>query len=332
MRLLLGMVLAATFAYAAKTLDVYFVDVEGGQATLIVTPSKESILVDTGWPGFNGRDAGRIQAAAKAAGVKKIDYLVLTHYHMDHAGGITQLVEKLPVKTFVDHGPNRETGKSAGELSAAWDKAVATGQHLVVKPGDKLPLKGIDVQVVTADGNAISSPINGGGAANSFCGGKTFPEDKTENARSTGILVTYGKFRMLDLGDLTSQKELEIVCPNNRLGKIDLYLTTHHGVNASNAQAIVHAVAPRVAIMNNGAKKGGSPEAWQIIRSSPGLEDLWQLHFAVAGGKENNSADSFVANIDEACEGKYLKASAMADGSFTVVNTRNKYQKSYAAK
>ena len=109
MRLLLGMVLAATFAHAAKTLDVYFVDVEGGQATLIVTPSKESILVDTGWPGFNGRDAGRIQAAAKAAGVKKIDYLVLTHYHMDHAGGITQLVEKLPVKTFVDHGPNRET-------------------------------------------------------------------------------------------------------------------------------------------------------------------------------------------------------------------------------
>ena len=133
MRLLLGMVLAATFAYAAKTLDVYFVDVEGGQATLIVTPSKESILVDTGWPGFNGRDAGRIQAAAKAAGVKKIDYLVLTHYHMDHAGGITQLVEKLPVKTFVDHGPNRETGKSAGELSAAWDKAVQQNLMSVVR-------------------------------------------------------------------------------------------------------------------------------------------------------------------------------------------------------
>lgn len=332
MRLLLGMVLAATFAHAAKTLDVYFVDVEGGQATLIVTPSKESILVDTGWPGFNGRDAGRIQAAAKAAGVKKIDYLVLTHYHTDHAGGITQLLEKLPVKTFVDHGPNRETSKGAGELSAAWDKAVSTGQHLVVKPGDKLPLKGVDVQVVTADGNAISSPINGGGAANSFCGGKTFPEDKSENARSTGILLTYGKFKMLDIGDLTSQKELELVCPNNRLGKIDLYLTTHHGLNTSNAQPIVHALAPRVAIMNNGAKKGGNPEAWQIIRSSPGLEDLWQLHFAVAGGKENNAADSFIANIDEACEGKYLKTSAMPDGSFTVVNARNKYQKSYPAK
>lgn len=332
MRLVLSLFLAVSLVNAAKTLDVYFVDVEGGQATLIVTPAKQSILVDTGWPGFNGRDAGRIQAAAKSAGVKEIDYLIMTHYHTDHVGGVGQLVEKMPVKTFVDHGPNRETGKSAGELSASWDKAVATGKHLVVKPGDKLPLKGVDVQVVTADGASISSAINGGGAANSFCAGKTFPEDKTENARSTGILLTYGKFRMLDLGDLTSQKELDLVCPNNRIGKIDLYLTTHHGTSASNAQAIVHAITPRVAIMNNGAKKGGNSDAWQIIHSSPGLEDLWQVHFAVAGGKENNVADSFIANLDEACEGKYLKASAMADGSFTVVNSRNKYQKSYAAK
>jgi len=332
MRLLFGIILAATLAQAAKTLDVYFVDVEGGQATLIVTPSKESLLVDAGWPGFNGRDASRIQAAAKAAGVKQIDYLMLTHYHTDHAGGVSQLLEKMPVKTFVDHGPNRETGKSAGELSAAWDKAVATGKHLVVKPGDKIPLKGVDVQVVTADGAGITSPINGGGAANSFCGGKTFPEDKSENARSTGILITYGKFRMLDIGDLTSQKELDLVCPNNRLGKVDLYLTTHHGTNTSNAKEIVDAISPRVAIMNNGAKKGGSAESWQTIKSSPGLEDLWQLHFAVAGGKDSNVADSFIANIDEACEGKYIKASAMSDGSFTVVNSRNKYQKSYAAK
>jgi beta-lactamase superfamily II metal-dependent hydrolase len=332
MRLLFGIILAATLAQAAKTLDVYFVDVEGGQATLIVTPSKESLLVDAGWPGFNGRDASRIQAAAKAAGVKHIDYLMLTHYHTDHAGGISQLIDKMPVKTFVDHGPNRETGKSAGELSAAWDKAVATGKHLVVKPGDKIPLKGVDVTVVTADGAGIGSPINGGGTANSFCGGKAFPEDKTENARSTGILITYGKFRMLDIGDLTSQRELDLVCPNNRLGKIDLYLTTHHGTNTSNAQAIVHAISPRVAIMNNGAKKGGSAEAWQTVKASPGLEDLWQLHFAVAGGKDNNVADSFIANIDEACEGKYIKASAMSDGSFTVVNSRNKYQKSYATK
>ena len=331
MRLLLGLLLAGTLANAAKTLDVYFLDTEGGQATLIVTPSKESILVDSGWPGFNGRDADRIKAAAKSAGVKQIDYLVLTHYHTDHAGGVSQLVERIPVKTFVDHGPNRETGKSAGELSAAWDKAVATGKHLVVKPGDKLPLKGVEALVVTADGASIASPVNGGGGSNQFCGA-TFPEDKTENARSTGLLITYGKFRMLDLGDLTSRREMDLVCPQNRLGKIDLYLTTHHGTGSSNATGIVHAVAPRVAVMNNGAKKGGSAEAWKVVHSSPGLEDLWQLHFAVAGGKETNVADSFIANIDEACEGKYIKASAMADGSFTVLNTRNKYQKSYAAK
>jgi beta-lactamase superfamily II metal-dependent hydrolase len=331
MRLLLGLLLAGTLANAAKTLDVYFLDTEGGQATLIVTPSKESILVDSGWPGFNGRDADRIKAAAKSAGVKQIDYLVLTHYHTDHAGGVSQLVERIPVKTFVDHGPNRETGKSAGELSAAWDKAVATGKHLVVKPGDKLPLKGVEALVVTADGAAITSPVNGGGGSNQFCG-TAFPEDKTENARSTGLLITYGKFRMLDLGDLTSRREMDLVCPQNRLGKIDLYLTTHHGTGSSNATGIVHAVAPRVAVMNNGAKKGGSAEAWKVVHSSPGLEDLWQLHFAVAGGKEANVADSFIANIDEACEGKYIKASAMADGSFTVLNTRNKYQKSYAAK
>jgi competence protein ComEC len=333
MRMLLGLLLAATLANAAKTLDMYFVDVEGGQATLIVTPSKESILVDTGFPGFNGRDASRIQAAAKAAGVKKIDYLIMTHYHGDHAGGVTQLLERIPVKTFVDHGPNRETGKRAEELSAAWDKAVATGKHLVVKPGDKIPLKGVDVQVVAADGQGISSPLNGGGAANSFCeAGKTYPEDKTENARSLGFLLTFGKFRMLDLGDLTHQKEAELVCPENRLGKVDLYLTTHHGLNTSNVQPLVHAIAPRVAVMNNGARKGGHPDAWQTVRSSPGLEDLWQVHFSVAGGKENNSPDSFIANLSEACEGKHLKVSALPDGSFTVTNSRNKYEKNYAAK
>lgn len=177
MRMLLGLILAASFLHAAKTLDIYFVDVEGGQATLIVTPSKESILVDTGYPGYNGRDAARIQAAAKAAGVKKIDYLVMTHYHSDHAGGVTQLLERIPVKTFVDHGPNNETSKQAKELSEAWDKAVATGKHLVVKPGDKIPLKGLDVQVVTANGDRIQSAVNGGGAANPFCAGKSYPDD-----------------------------------------------------------------------------------------------------------------------------------------------------------
>jgi competence protein ComEC len=318
-------------AQAAKTLDVYFIDVEGGQATLIVTPSKQSLLVDAGWPGFSGRDSGRIHAAAKAAGVKQIDYLVVTHYHTDHVGGALQLTEKIPVKTFVDHGPNNETGKNADELNSTYTKAVATGKHLVVKPGDKIPLKGVDVQVLTANGGEIGSALAGAGQPNSLCG-KEYPEDKTENARSLGTLITFGKFRMINLGDLTSRKEVDLVCPENRVGTVDVYLTTHHGTNTSNSEVIVHALKPRVAIMNNGAKKGGSPDAWQIIRRSPGLEDLWQLHFAVAGGKENNVPDSFIANLDPNCEGKYIKLAANADGSFSVSNSRNKYEKFYQAK
>jgi beta-lactamase superfamily II metal-dependent hydrolase len=321
-----------TLLPAAKTLDVYFIDVEGGQATLAVSPSGESMLVDAGWPGYNGRDAGRIAAAARAAGVKRIDYLVTTHYHTDHVGGVPEVAAKLPVRTFVDHGATVETSKTAKELYEAYEKAAGGAKRISVKPGDTIPVKGIDVKVLTASGDNIQASLQGGGAQNPLCAGSEFPEDPSENARSLGTLITFGKFRLLNLGDLTSREELDLVCPANRIGRIDVYLTTHHGLQTSNAQAIVHAVQPRVAIMNNGAKKGGSPEAWTIIRKSPGLEDLWQLHFAIAGGSEHNVPESMIANLVENCEGKYLKLSANQDGSFSVLNSRNKYQKSYAAK
>jgi beta-lactamase superfamily II metal-dependent hydrolase len=323
---------AAPVVFGAKTLDIYFVDVEGGQATLIVTPSKQSMLVDAGWPGMSGRDAERIAAAAKSAGVKHIDYFVATHFHTDHVGGITQLVEKIPVRTFVDHGASVETSKSATELYAAYEKAASAGKRLTVKPGDSIPMKGLEITVLTADGESVARPASGAGSANALCGSKTYPEDRTENARSVGVLLTFGKFRFLNLGDLTSQKELNLVCPENKIGPVDVYLTTHHGTNTSNAQEIVHALKPRVAIMNNGARKGGAPDAWRTIRSAPGLEDLWQVHFAVAGGKENNAPESMIANLEERCEGKHLKVSAEPSGAFTVVNTRNKYQKAYPAK
>lgn len=337
MRLLAGFVLSlcvATVLPAAKTLDFYFIDVEGGQATLIVTPSKQSLLVDAGWPGFNKRDAERIKAAAKSAGIKHIDYLAVTHHHTDHVGGVPQIVAMLPVKNFIDHGPNNETTKGAKELSEAYDEAVKTGNHMVMKPGDKIPLKGLDITVVAANGERIGSALAGAGAANPLCDAALkFPEDKSENARSLGFVLNFGKFRFVDLGDLTSAKELNLVCPNNLLGTVDVYLTTHHGLDTSNPKAIVHALRPRVAIMNNGAKKGGVPAAWKVIKDSPGLEDLWQVHFAIAGGKETNVPDPMVANItEENDEGKALKISASEDGSFTVTNTRNKYSKTYAKK
>jgi beta-lactamase superfamily II metal-dependent hydrolase len=330
-RLLLSVVLLAPLAGAAKNaLDVYFIDVEGGQATLYVAPSGESMLVDAGWPGFNGRDAERIEKAAKDAGLKQIDYLLVTHYHTDHVGGVPQLAERMKIKNFVDHGASVESGKNADALMKSYLEFRDKANHIEVKPGDKVPIKGLDVSILTAAGNRITAPLVRGGAANPMCGAFTpKAEDKTENARSVGNIVEFANVRIINLGDLTWNKEQELVCPQNLVGTVDIYLTTHHGMNASNPDTIVHALRPRVAIMNNGAKKGGSPDAWQIIRKSPGLEDIWQLHFALAGGAESNSPDSFIANPDPNCQGRWIKLSVQKDGTFTVTNSRNKYSKTY---
>lgn len=318
---------------AAKTLDIYFIDVEGGQCTLIISPSGQSMLIDTGWRGFNGRDADRVATIAKHAKLKQIDYVLITHYHRDHVGGITQLADRMKIGTFVDHGVNLEDTKVVREDFADYEKVLPRGQRLTVKPGDQVPLKGVTVNVLSAAGNLITKPLPGAGQPNPLCAGATRKEaDPSENARSLGTLFTYGTFKMIDLGDLTWNKELDLVCPVNLIGNVDVYLTTHHGSDQSGPAAIVQALHPRVAIMNNGAKKGGSPSSWQTIKDSPGLEDLWQLHYSLEGGAAHNARDTFIANVDEACEGKYLKLSAMADGSFTVTNSRNKYEHTYKAK
>ena len=331
-RLALLVLLAGTMLWAAKNLEIYFIDVEGGQATLIVTPARQSLLVDAGWPGYNGRDAGRIAETAKRAGLRQIDYLLMTHYHLDHVGGIPPLVEHLPAVTFVDHGPNTETGKSADALSAAYAKVVEKGKHLVVKPGDKIPLKGVEAVVITARGEKITAPLKGAGAANPHCAGvPPKEEDPTENGRSVGFLLTYGKFRFLDLADLTWNKELALMCPNNPIGTVDVYLVNHHGMNISNAPPLVYGVRPRVAILPNGAKKGGAPDAMEWIRKSPGLEDLWQLHYSLPG-KDANVPEQFIANPQEQCQGHAIKLVASPDGSFTVTNERNNFTKPYPAK
>jgi competence protein ComEC len=333
MRLLLpGLLLVVLPALlpAAKNLEVYSIDVEGGQATLLVSPSGESLLVDTGWGGHNRRDADRILAAAKSAGVKKIDYLVITHYHSDHVGGVPQLAAKIPIRNFVDHGASTETGKDADVLFNAYAAFRDKGTHLQVKPGDTIPIKGLDVRVLSSGGDVIPSPLPGAGQPNPECSSfKLHEVDTSENARSVGILIAYGDFRMIDLGDLTWNKEFDLVCPSNKIGAVDVYLVSHHGMNMSGSPQFVHALHPRVAIMNNGARKGGSPEIWQTIHDTPGLLDLWQLHFAVPGGKEHNSSDTVIANIDEICEGKWIKLTAQKDGTFSVYNSRNKYERSY---
>jgi competence protein ComEC len=317
---------------AQKPLDINVIDVEGGQATLVVAPSGESLLVDTGWPGFNGRDADRIVATAKQAGISRIDYLVVTHYHADHVGGVPQLAARMPIGTFVDHGPTVEQGEAPAKLFASYTEVRAKGRHLQVKPGDKVPMAGVTVQVVTAGGGQISEPLAGAGAANPLCADfRPKDVDPSENARSVGLMLTYGRFRFVDLGDLTWNKEHDLVCPNNRLGTVDVYLTTHHGLDQSGAPVIVHALRPRVAVMNNGARKGGTPPAWQTVRSSPGLEDLWQLHYASDAGSDHNVAATFIANVDESTA-HGIRIAASNDGTFTVTNSRNGHSKTYAAR
>jgi len=317
----------------AKSLQIYFIDVEGEQATLLVSPSGQSLLIDTGWPGYEGRDADRIVAAAHQAGVQQIDFVLITHHHRDHVGGVPQLANGIKIGTFVDHGPNLENSEVTRVDYARYEKAIAGHAHVVVKPGWGLPMKGVDVRILTSAGEHIASALPGAGLANPYCANQPSPaEDDTENARSVGTLITFGHFRMLDLGDLTKQRELELACPNNMIGTVDFFLVTHHGTDLSNPKALVWALHPRVALIDNGPRKGASPAAWQIVHDSPGLEDLWQLHYAAESDRDHNVSEDHIANVKENCEGKYVKVVAETDGSFTLTNARTGAQRNYAKK
>jgi beta-lactamase superfamily II metal-dependent hydrolase len=300
-----------------------------------VTPEGQSLLIDTGWPGHASRDADRIVAAAKKAGLSKIDLVLLTHYHVDHAGGVPQLWAKIPVGAFIDHGANREPGDPVTEQSwQAYQKLVSTQKvkRIIAKVGDILPIEGIRAEVVSSDGAVLQKPLPGAGEKNPAC---TTTEnrraDQTENARSLGTIFTFGKVRILDLGDLTWDKEMELVCPINKLGHVDVFVVSHHGWLQSNSPALLAAITPRIAIMDNGANKGGSPSAWDIISNSPGLEDLWQLHFSNEGRATHNSAGSFIANLAGPDAGNYLKVSVWANGNLEVYNSRTQSTKHYAA-
>jgi competence protein ComEC len=315
-----------------KDLLIYTVDVEGGQATLLVAPGGHSLLVDTGWPGNNDRDAERIQAAMKDAGISKIDKVLITHFHTDHVGGVPNLVERIKVGEFLDHGENREDSDITRHDYAAYIKAIGTTPRRTVHPGDTIDIPGLSIIVLTADGEHIKAVPGVKAEPNSYCASEPKWElDTTENPRSAGILVRFGKFNFLDLGDLTKAKEIPLVCPDNLIGHVDLYLVNHHGFNLSNSKAFVDAIHPRVAIMDNGAHKAGSPEAWQTVHESPGLQDLYMLHTAEDSDAAHNSAAPLIANLKGGSDGAYFKIIARGDGSFSVTNSRtgktNEYPK-----
>jgi beta-lactamase superfamily II metal-dependent hydrolase len=330
----------------SKTLDIYILDVEGGNATLFVTPSREAVLIDTGNGGPAAkRDADRIMAAAAAAGITQIDALVTSHWHGDHMGSMGELAGRIPIRHYLDHGASVQPNAAVDEfLQKTYPGLVAKAKHTVVKAGDTLPLKGVEWRFVTSAQGTIKSALPGAGRSNPYCAGfkphavnpvSGQPVGNTEDEHSVGSHITFGRFRGVYLADFPWNKEFELMCPANRLGTADFLLVSRHGQHSSNSELLVHALRPRVAVMNNGIRKGGQPETMRVLYSAPGLEDLWQLHVAQLSGAEYGVAGIFVANVGEDPDhsgAHWIKVAAQADGAFTVTNTRNGFSKTYDAR
>ncbi len=357
-------------AQASKDLRIWMIDVEGGGATLFVAPSGESLLIDTGNPGpAAARDAARIMEAVKDSGIKQIDHLITTHYHGDHIGGLQELAKQIPIRHFIDHGANIQPTGSGADALPAYQALYEKAKHTVAKPGDKVPIKGMDITVVASAGQTIKTPLPGAGQPNPFCGNaKRIADDTSENGQSVATVLTFGQFRMVHLGDLTWNGELALSCPNNLLGTADLFHASHHAQQRaaamSNPEALVHGIRPRVIVTSNGLRKGAEVAAMRIILSTPGVEDVWQMHASQLSGQEYTVPGAFISNWADGGEASipvgaivrddtnanvfrmpdsseapaapvhngpsyYFKATVQPDGTFTITNQRNGFSKTY---
>src|SRR5262245_9660655 len=321
-----------------RALALYFVDVEGGAATLIVTPAGESVLIDAGWGGFDGRDAKRIQQAMRQAGITAIDHLVVTHYHRDHYGGVAELAGLVPIKRFYDHGKMTSLADDPqfAERYGAY-QAAAKGQTTTLKPGDTIPLKTaaaappIKLYCVAARG-AVSH--RGGASADPGWTPDAPNEDPSDNARSVALLLKFGDFEFLNLADLSWNVSKRLICPANRIGEVDLYQTTHHGGNINNDPALLRSLRPTVAVMINGPRKGGHPDTIKWLRETPLFKALYQLHRNVQTTTEQNAPVEFIANLDEQPDAAYMIMVSVdaTKRAFTVSNGRTKETRSYQFK
>jgi beta-lactamase superfamily II metal-dependent hydrolase len=349
---LIALLLPSFLSAQSRTLDIYWIDVEGGAATLTVSPSGESMLVDTGYE-TNDRDAKRIAAAAKAAGLTRIDHLVISHYHGDHVGGLAALSRMIPIGRF--YGP----GDKIEPQNQKWFdsfRTAAAGKRTIVKPGDRIPLQGVQATVVTADTQLLEAPLEGGGP-NALCANA---EQKAtagfENERMVGLMLTYGRFTFLNLTDLDWATEMKLACPVNKLGKVTLYQTDRHGSwDGAGAPAFLGAISPQVIVFNNGPRKGLgqidsnaktiTPEGTRVAAYErngyaraarlPGIEGIWQGHLSLLDkDPSHNTAPDMIANLEETadCQGHWIKASVQPDGRFTVTNGRNGYSRTYTAR
>jgi beta-lactamase superfamily II metal-dependent hydrolase len=330
---------------AKGALRIFAVDVEGGQATLFVSPTGQSILVDTGWDGYNGRDADRIVAAAKEAGLSRINAVLITHFHSDHVGGLSQLAHRFPVDKVLIHGDKLPTDDNPPAVYENFKKTLAE-QHLPtvqVKAGERLPVAGFDATAISSNGEVISKPLPGAGQPNPLCSSPEMPTEKpTENRMSLGFVMRYAGLTILDAGDLTVDRERPLVCPANKIGHIDLLIVSHHGIDYSSSPVFINAIAPRVAIMDNGDHKGGSTSVIDTIKSSPRLEALYQLHLAPAAGSNNpngtrqegpehNVAEAYIAN-PAGTDGKRIDIAIEPNGTIDVTNGRTGQTKHFPKK
>jgi competence protein ComEC len=300
---------------AQKSLDIYFIDVEGGAATLIVTPARQSLLIDTGFPGE--RDAGRIaKVALEAAGLKLIDYCVITHWHRDHVGGVPALAKLIPIKNYYDHGlPQTIAADMQAEFIDAY-KQVTNGNSIPLKPGDEIKLQRsaknspqLRVRVMAAGGMVLgeqSATPQIRPCGDNF---EAKAEDTSDNVNSVGILLTFGRFRFFDGGDLTWNIEDRLACPKNLMGAVDVFQVDHHGVDSSNNPSLVRAIKPRVAIINSGPRKGAESQTFVTLKHNPGLQAIYQLHRNLRTTDKDNTMAGYIANEEESCQGNFIKLS-----------------------
>ena len=319
------LLLFAAASLLAKNLDVYVIDVEGGKSVLLVSPSGQSMLFDAGWPASNNRQAStdHIVEVVKAAGLTRIDFLVISHFDIDHIGDVPALVARIPVGHIFDHGGSQVNPRFAA-YAAVRDKI----GHTVLKPGDKVPIKGVDIQVLSAGGKLIHK----GGTPNPLCDShqQAAPlASDVEDDNSVGLLITSGKFRMLDLADLEAHQSHDLVCPANMIGTVSVYNVNVHGQFKGIAPELVGVLGAPVIIQANGARKGADAQSWPVLKAAPGLKDIWQLHTSLNAGKDQNPPDDFVANLEPSDGFKWIKMSAAKSGKFTVTNTRNGFNKTY---
>jgi beta-lactamase superfamily II metal-dependent hydrolase len=330
---LAGVLLLAARPQTERGLEIHWIDVEGGAATLVVTPEGEALLMDCGWPG--PRDAARIAKAASGAGVKKIDHYLTSHWHTDHVGGVPDLVQAIPVGRFYDHGfPDGNPGDVDPRQKEAY-LAASAGRRVTVKPGDTVELKGARVLVLASHGVVLGEEP--GAPQTRACSANPphppLKEDTSDNARSIGFLLEWKGFKFLDMGDLTWNVEHKLVCPKNLIGSIDVYQVTHHGLDISNHPALLEAVRPTVAVMNNGARKGGVAKTYHRLRETPGLKDIFQLHRNVATGPEDNAPPEFVANDLAECQGEEVRLTVLSSGKGYSVEVPSKgTRRSYSVK